>query len=272
MSCAAAAESHGCRPPRLSASPTTGRLTCPCSRNSGWASSPWRGTLKQSASSSRRRKNGNGRSSTGPTKCPRMVLGCCGCGSPPRRGGRSLLGRCNWPAGDGRPARCAGCPSMPPGTSARGRTGTGSAMPEPLQRGRGPRQRQRRRVGRVGPADPADAAGPGAAEADVSPASLPDGDAAALDMLAKGSLEVEGRLVVASNATLYCTVRDTGRAAACVYKPVAGERPLWDFPARSLARREVAAYQVSTGADRLLRPRAPPSPPEAGPAVPWPPV
>ncbi len=73
-------------------------------------------------------------------------------------------------------------------------------------------------------------------------------------MLAKGSLEVEGRLVVASNATLYCTVRDTGRAAACVYKPVAGERPLWDFPAGSLAGREVAAYQVSTAAGWHLVP------------------
>jgi uncharacterized repeat protein (TIGR03843 family) len=31
----------------------------------------------------------------------------------------------------------------------------------------------------------------------------------------------------------------------CVYKPVAGEKPLWDFPARTLARREVAAYEVS---------------------------
>src|SRR5260221_6162371 len=254
MSCAAAAESHGCRPPRLSASPTTGRLTCPCSRNSGWASSPWRGTLKWSASSSRRRRSRRRRSSTFPTTYPRTVLECCGCGSRRGRRGRSLLGRCNWPAGDGRPARCAGCPSMPRGTSARGRTGTGSAMPEPLQRGRGPRQRQRRRVGRVGPVGPADAAGPGAAEADVSPASLPDGDAAALDMLAKGSLEVEGRLVVASNATLYCTVRDTGRAAACVYKPVAGERPLWDFPAGSLAGREVAAYQVSTAAGWHLVP------------------
>ena len=33
--------------------------------------------------------------------------------------------------------------------------------------------------------------------------------------------------------------------AACVYKPVAGERPLWDFPYGTLAGRELAAYQVS---------------------------
>ena len=31
----------------------------------------------------------------------------------------------------------------------------------------------------------------------------------------------------------------------CVYKPVAGERPLWDFPSRTLANRERAAYLVS---------------------------
>ena len=36
-----------------------------------------------------------------------------------------------------------------------------------------------------------------------------------------------------------------GTQAACVYKPVAGERPLWDFPNGTLAGREVAAYLVS---------------------------
>src|ERR1700730_15742520 len=188
-----------------------------------------------------------------------MALECCGCGSPPRRRERSLIGRCSWSARDGRPARCAGCPSTPPGTSARGRTGTGSAMPDPLPRGRGPRQRQRRRIapiGPLGPLGPGDPAGPAAAEAeaDVSPARLPDGDAAALDLLANGSLEVEGRLIVASNATLYCTVRNAGREAACVYKPVAGERPLWAFPSGTLAGREVAAYQVSTAAGWHLVP------------------
>jgi hypothetical protein len=33
--------------------------------------------------------------------------------------------------------------------------------------------------------------------------------------------------------------------AACIYKPVAGERPLGDFPDGTLARREVAAFAVS---------------------------
>ena len=80
--------------------------------------------------------------------------------------------------------------------------------------------------------------------------SAPDGDdgeQATLDLLASGKLEIEGRLVDASNATLYCTIDVGGRGpeAACVYKPIAGERPLWDFPTGTLAGREVAAYVIS---------------------------
>jgi hypothetical protein len=69
--------------------------------------------------------------------------------------------------------------------------------------------------------------------------------AQARDLLTRGKLSVEGRLVDASNATLYCGVSLDGVTAACVYKPVAGERPLWDFPHGSLAGREAAAYLVS---------------------------
>jgi hypothetical protein len=79
-------------------------------------------------------------------------------------------------------------------------------------------------------------------------------DEAALELLAEGSLKIEGRLVAASNATMYCTVRRRGQTAACVYKPVAGERPLWDFPLGTLAGREVAAYQVSQAAGWHLVP------------------
>jgi len=67
----------------------------------------------------------------------------------------------------------------------------------------------------------------------------------AMALLSQGSLDVVGRLVDASNATLYCTVALAEVEAACVYKPVAGERPLWDFPDGTLAAREVAAYEVS---------------------------
>ena len=66
-----------------------------------------------------------------------------------------------------------------------------------------------------------------------------------LDLLSRGELEVRGRLVEASNATLYAAATLAGVEVRCVYKPVAGERPLWDFPSRTLARREVAAYVLS---------------------------
>jgi len=119
------------------------------------------------------------------------------------------------------------------GTSARGRTVTASVMLDP------------------------DSAAP----------ETEDGEQATLDLLTQGTLEIEGRLVDASNATLYCTIK-TGRpdprtstqtkkpktarrqqaTIACVYKPIAGERPLWDFPAGTLAGREVAAYAVSRAA------------------------
>ena len=75
-------------------------------------------------------------------------------------------------------------------------------------------------------------------------------DEGALELLRDGRLEVAGRLVEATNMTLYCSITLGGRTAACVYKPVRGERPLWDFPDGTLAAREVAAFEVSAG-DRL---------------------
>ncbi len=64
-------------------------------------------------------------------------------------------------------------------------------------------------------------------------------------VLRNGELTVLGRLVDASNATLYCEVSLGGRTLVCVHKPIAGERPLWDFPDGTLAAREVATYVVS---------------------------
>lgn len=66
-----------------------------------------------------------------------------------------------------------------------------------------------------------------------------------LEHLQSGELEVTGRLVDASNATLYanCTYDET--SFPVIYKPVAGERPLWDFPDGNLAQREYAAYRIS---------------------------
>ncbi|MGP3751404.1 SCO1664 family protein [Streptomyces sp. IBSNAI001] len=64
-------------------------------------------------------------------------------------------------------------------------------------------------------------------------------------LLAEGELTVLGQVRGASNAVLYCTVAYEGEERPCVYKPVAGEQPLWDFPDGTLAQREVAAYEIS---------------------------
>jgi uncharacterized repeat protein (TIGR03843 family) len=56
---------------------------------------------------------------------------------------------------------------------------------------------------------------------------------------------VQGRLAAASNATFLATAELDGLTCACVYKPVRGERPLWDFPDGTLAAREVATYEVA---------------------------
>jgi len=67
----------------------------------------------------------------------------------------------------------------------------------------------------------------------------------ALRLLSSGAVELEGRLVDASNTTLRAFVTLDGLSARCVYKPVRGERPLWDFPDGTLAGREVSAFLVS---------------------------
>ncbi len=63
--------------------------------------------------------------------------------------------------------------------------------------------------------------------------------------LAEGELRVTGRLLQASNATFLAELTGPAGTIECVYKPVEGERPLWDFPQRTLGYREVAAYEVS---------------------------
>ena len=91
-----------------------------------------------------------------------------------------------------------------------------------------------------------DTAQPDSAQPDsAQPASAPLAEEAALELLRHGALELEGRLLDASNATLRAVISYDGVVARCVYKPVAGERPLWDFPDGTLAGREYAAYLVS---------------------------
>ncbi|WP_370418561.1 SCO1664 family protein [Streptomyces sp. QH1-20] len=78
-----------------------------------------------------------------------------------------------------------------------------------------------------------------------APERIPPRSVTPHELLALGELTVRGRVREASNAVLYCTVAYEGVTASCVYKPVAGERPLWDFPDGTLAQREVAAYELS---------------------------
>ncbi len=66
-----------------------------------------------------------------------------------------------------------------------------------------------------------------------------------LTLLGKGELELAGLMPWSSNYTFLGTVTDAaGASAQVVYKPIRGERPLWDFPRSTLAKREVAAYVV----------------------------
>jgi hypothetical protein len=73
--------------------------------------------------------------------------------------------------------------------------------------------------------------------------NLTDGDAA--EVLARGELEVLGRMPWASNATLLAIARADDVVVQAVYKPRRGERPLWDFPSGTLCQREVATYELS---------------------------
>lgn len=66
-----------------------------------------------------------------------------------------------------------------------------------------------------------------------------------LTLLSTGSLELKGQFTWGSNYTFLVQVTQGERTCGAVYKPERGERPLWDFPEGTLARREVAAYAVS---------------------------
>jgi len=66
-----------------------------------------------------------------------------------------------------------------------------------------------------------------------------------IEHLTSGDLDVTGRVVDASNATLYANCTFNNSTIPVIYKPVAGERPLWDFQDGNLAQREFAAYLIS---------------------------
>jgi uncharacterized repeat protein (TIGR03843 family) len=74
---------------------------------------------------------------------------------------------------------------------------------------------------------------------------IPSGEPDDCEVLRRGELTVIGRIRSASNATFLCEAHLGELQAHCVYKPIAGEAPLWDFPDGTLAGRELAAYLVS---------------------------
>ncbi len=73
-----------------------------------------------------------------------------------------------------------------------------------------------------------------------------------LQLLYSGDIDIEGRMPWSSNATFLVNITVAGSAddqpepprGQAIYKPLKGERPLWDFEP-GLFRREVAAYQLS---------------------------
>jgi len=72
----------------------------------------------------------------------------------------------------------------------------------------------------------------------------PIATAAALQLLAEGNVELRGRMPYSSNATFLIDIGLDGLKAQAIYKPLRGERPLWDFP-DGLYQREVAAFSIS---------------------------
>ena len=70
-------------------------------------------------------------------------------------------------------------------------------------------------------------------------------------VIKNANLKVIGRLIDASNATLQATLENTDPVMKVIYKPVLGEKPLWDFADGNLANREYAAFLLSqlTGFD-----------------------
>jgi uncharacterized repeat protein (TIGR03843 family) len=73
---------------------------------------------------------------------------------------------------------------------------------------------------------------------------LVSGSSGVVQLLASGDLDIEGRLWDSSNSAVRVLCQMSGRSVRAVYKPLRGERPLWDFPSGTLGRREVATAAV----------------------------
>ncbi len=81
-------------------------------------------------------------------------------------------------------------------------------------------------------------------EDELIPVDAEVDEGAVAEVLAHGEVELLGRMPWSSNATFLVEARLEDRSERAIYKPHAGERPLWDFP-DGLYRREVAAYELS---------------------------
>jgi len=69
-------------------------------------------------------------------------------------------------------------------------------------------------------------------------------DAAQLEILLRGEIAIVMRMPYSSNATYLVSVTLDDKSVQAIYKPMRGEKPLWDFEP-GLHRREVAAYRLS---------------------------
>ncbi|MEK0444415.1 MAG: hypothetical protein RL507_1268 [Actinomycetota bacterium] len=74
---------------------------------------------------------------------------------------------------------------------------------------------------------------------------MPANELTAAEILATGEINVEMRMPYSSNSTFLVRVTAGEQSLRAIYKPLRGERPLWDF-APGLHRREVAAYRLAT--------------------------
>lgn len=73
---------------------------------------------------------------------------------------------------------------------------------------------------------------------------MPEDELALTQLLTEGDVAVEMRMPYSSNATFLVRISQGERSCRAIYKPLRGERPLWDF-APGLHRREVAAYRLA---------------------------
>jgi uncharacterized repeat protein (TIGR03843 family) len=73
---------------------------------------------------------------------------------------------------------------------------------------------------------------------------MPENELALTQLLTEGDIAVEMRMPYSSNATFLVRISQGERSCRAIYKPLRGERPLWDF-APGLHRREVAAYRLA---------------------------